>query len=103
MNGGEERAMAQRLEVPKFANESEEARWWFDNRDAVADEFELAERGGRLGRGTAVRLANAISLDPEDVQRARSLAQQRGLDYESYVRMVVHRALLTEEKSAPRR
>jgi hypothetical protein len=94
--------MAQRLEVPKFANESEEARWWFDNRDAVADEFELAEREGRLGRGSAARLANAISLDPEDAVRARSLAQQRGLDYEAYVKMVVHQALLTEEKGLSR-
>ena len=34
--------MAQKLEVPKFANESEEARWWFENQDLVADELELA-------------------------------------------------------------
>jgi predicted DNA binding CopG/RHH family protein len=91
--------MAQRLEIPKFANESEEARWWFENQDAVADEFELAEREGRLGRGTVARLANAaanaISLDPEDVERAQ--AERRGLEYQAYVKMVVHQALLSEE------
>jgi len=94
--------MAQKLEVPKFANESEEARWWFENREAVADEFELAEREGRLGRGTVVRRANAaadaIALDPEDVKRARAQAERRGLEYQTYVKMVVHRALLSEEK-----
>jgi predicted DNA binding CopG/RHH family protein len=93
--------MAQKLKVPKFANESEEARWWFENQDAVADEFELAEREGRLGRGTVARLANtaanAISLDPEDVERARAQAERRGLEYQAYVKMVVHQALLSEE------
>ena len=95
--------MAQKLEIPKFANESEEARWWFENRDAVADEFELAEREGRLGRGSVSRLAGAgaaIALDPEDVERARAQAERRELEYQAYVKMVVHQALLSEEKSA---
>jgi hypothetical protein len=35
--------MAQKLVVAKFANESEEARWWFDHQDAFDDEFDLAE------------------------------------------------------------
>jgi hypothetical protein len=93
-------AMAQKLQVPKFASEADEARWWFEHREDVADEFELAEREGRLGRGTVSRLANAIALDPEDVARARALAERRGLDYQAYVKMVVHQALLSEEKTA---
>jgi len=42
--------------------------------------------------------ANAISLDPEDVERARAQAERRGLEYQAYVKMVVHQALLSEEK-----
>lgn len=80
MNDGDERVMAQKLQVPKFASEADEARWLFEHREDVADEFELAEREGRLGRGTVSRLANAIALDPEDVARARALAERRGLD-----------------------
>ena len=53
--------MAQKLVVPKFENESEEARWWFENQDAVDDEFDLAEREGRLGRGTTMRRAQAAA------------------------------------------
>ena len=96
--------MGQRLEVPEFASEAEEASWWFDNQDMVADELELAEREGRLGHGTAARRANAVAtvvaLDPEDVERARVQAERRGLEYQTYVKMVVHQALLVEEKSA---
>ena len=96
--------MAQKLEVPKFANEKEEARWWFDNRDAVSDEFELARKEGRLGHGTVARRANAatalVALDPEDVERAKVQAEKRGLEYQAYVKMVVHAALLHEEQRA---
>jgi predicted DNA binding CopG/RHH family protein len=104
MRGGKGKHMAQKLVVPKFANESEEARWWFDHQDAVDDEFDLAEQEGRLGRGTVARRANAaaaaIALDPEDIERARVQAERRGIEYQAYVKMVVHQALLSEEKSA---
>ena len=96
--------MAQKLVVPKFANESEEARWWFDNRDAVDDQFDLAEQKGRLERGTVARMANAaatvVALDPGDVERTRAQAERRGIEYQAYVKMVVHQALPSEEKGA---
>ncbi len=96
--------MPQKLEVPHFANEAQEARWWFENQDVVADEFELAEKEGRLGHGTAVRKAKAAALaaalDPEDAERARLQAERRGMEYHTYLKMVVHEALLLEEKRA---
>lgn len=97
--------MEQKLIVPRFANETEEAAWWFENQDLAFDEFEQAGSEGRLGRGTAVRLANEaeatmIALDAEDLQRARSLAERSGVELQTYVRRVMHRALLLEEKSA---
>ncbi len=105
MKYGEEISMAQKLEIPKFATEKEEARWWFDNREAVSDEFELAAKEGRVGVGTAVRRATAaaaalVALDPEDVARAKAQAERRGLEYQAYVKMVVHEALLHEEQRA---
>jgi hypothetical protein len=96
--------MAQKLEVPKFASEVEEARWWFEHQDAVADEFELAEQEGRLGHGTVARRAGltgeVLVLEPEDAERARVQAERRGLTYQEYMKMVVHRALLNEEQGA---
>lgn len=96
--------MAQKLEVPKFASEAEEARWWFEHQDDVADEFELAEQEGRLGHGTAARriglVEPALLLEPDDVERAKRLAKSHGMEYQAYLKMVVRRALLTEEKIA---
>jgi hypothetical protein len=34
-----------------------------------------------------------ISLDPGDEVLARAQAERRGLEYQNYVRMVLHRAL----------
>jgi hypothetical protein len=96
--------MDQRLVVPKFESESEEAKWWFDNRDGLFDEFERAGKEGRLERGMVARRANAaaalVALDPEDVARAKAQAERRGLEYQAYVKMVVHEALLHEEQRA---
>jgi hypothetical protein len=96
--------MAQKLEVPKFANEAEEARWWFENQDIVSDELELAEREGRLGRGPAMKRVLAarglLQLESEDVERARQQAKNHGMDYQAYLKMVLHQALLVGEKSA---
>jgi predicted DNA binding CopG/RHH family protein len=96
--------MAQKLEIPRFANEAEEARWWFENQDLVADEFELAAHEGRLGHGRAMqRVLDArgvLQLEPEDVERARLQAKSHGMEYQAYLKMVLHHALLVEEKSA---
>ncbi len=97
--------MDQRVSIPRFESEADEAKWWFDNQDAVFGDFKRAGEQGTLGRGTAARLANAasfamVTLHPEDAERARAQAQRRGLEFGDYVRMVVHRALLVEDRSA---
>ena len=89
------------LVIPKFASEAEEARWWFGNQDAVADEFELGAKEGRLGHGRALQRALAAQetrLEPEDALLAWRQAESRRMEYRAYLKMVVHRALLNEAK-----
>jgi uncharacterized DUF497 family protein len=69
-------------EIPKFETEAEEARWWYDNRDKLSDEFDKAAEGGRLPRGAVARL------------RAK-----RGLRYQTCLKMIIHEALRKAEKS----
>ena len=104
--------MADKLKVPKFARESEEAQWWFDHRDEVAKAFKEAAREGKLQRGSVATLARnenagvtpttTIRLDPGDISRASALAAQRGLRYQTYLKMLVHEALEAEEKKLAR-
>ncbi len=52
--------------MPKFATEAEEAKWWYDNREALADDMVAAIREGRLGEGSKARWAR---LKAEDEQQ----------------------------------
>jgi len=85
-----------------FANEAEEAAWWESHEDALADEFEKAGAEGRLGIGTVAKRAalpsTTIRLDPEDIAKARVQAAERGLRYQTYLKMIIHEALQKVEK-----
>jgi predicted DNA binding CopG/RHH family protein len=100
--------MADKLKIPKFSSEAEEAQWWYDHRDELTEAFEDAAAQGELGSGSAARLASegatggtpatTIRLAPEDISRARALASKSGLRYQTYLKMLLHEALEAEEK-----
>src|SRR5271165_1730656 len=94
--------MAQKLKIPKFRNESEEAQWWDAHQEEVADEFEQAAADGRLGVGTVARKGatptTTIRLDRDDIARAKVQARSRGLRYQTYLKMLLREALLEEER-----
>ena len=102
------------LKIPKFATEAEEAKWWYENQDLIFKEFQKAAKEGRLGRGGARRLfaekgipfpeskatpmpTTTIRLDPEDIAKARVQAAERGLRYQTYLKMIIHEALRSVE------
>ena len=88
--------------LPDFKSEAEEAKWWFDNQDELDKDFKQAAAEGRLGRGTAARLGGipttTIRLDLDDVALAREQAAKRGLKYQTYIKMLVHEALLNAKQ-----
>ena len=101
------------FKLPKFANEAEEAKWWFENQELVADEFQKAAKEGRLRTGGVRRLfaergipfpepkptpTTTIRLDPEDIAKARVQAAERGLRYQTYLKMLIREALRNEEQ-----
>jgi hypothetical protein len=105
------------LKIPKFATEAEEAKWWFENDDKIFEEFKKAAKEGRLGRGGARRLfaekgipfpesqqrtgptrTTTIRLDPEDIAKAREQAAERGLRYQTYLKMLIREALRNAEQ-----
>ena len=90
--------------LPDFKSEAEEAKWWFDNQEELDKDFELAAKEGRLQRGTAARIGGlpttTIRLDPADIELARTLAEKKGLKYQTYLKMLLREALLRESKAA---
>ncbi len=91
--------------VPKFESEAQEAKWWFDNQDELLKDFERAAAEGRLGHGTVARRmgipTTTIRLDPGDIALAREQASKRGLKYQTYLKMLVHEALVKAQSSLP--
>ena len=103
------------LLIPAFATEAEEAKWWFENQESVDQEFVKAAKEGRLKRGGVRRLlaerglpipppsqplpSTTIRLDPEDIAKARVQAAERGLRYQTYLKMIIHEALRDAESS----
>jgi hypothetical protein len=92
------------LRPPRFRSEAEEARWWHEHRQELADEFEKAAASGRLGHGSVARggptPTTTIRLDRDDIARARALAKRKGLRYQTYLKMLVREALDEEEGAA---
>jgi hypothetical protein len=103
------------LKIPKFATEAEEAKWWFENEELISEEFQKAAKEGRLGTGGVRRLfaergipfpepkttptpTTTIRLDPDDISIARVQAAERGLRYQTYLKMIIHEALRDAEQ-----
>ena len=89
--------MLEELKNKTFASESEEAAWWKAHEDDLLDEFKRAAAEGRVGIGTAVKRAalptTTIRLAPDDIAEARAQAAERGLRYQTYLKMIIHEAL----------
>ena len=100
---------------PPFKTEAQEAEWWAKNQDLIANRFEQAKAAGKLGKGTVARVARerntkagasptiTIRLPEDDITRARTFAAAKGLRYQTYIKMLLHQALNSEEKRAGHR
>jgi predicted DNA binding CopG/RHH family protein len=100
--------MRKKQQIPKFRSEAEEAKWWYDNRHKTAKIMEEAVSNGRTT--TLSRILDrarkksgstptvSIRIDPEDLSRARQLAEEKGLRYQTYLKMLLHQALDREGK-----
>jgi hypothetical protein len=95
--------MIEKRILPKFANEAAEAQWWFEHADELADDFTAAAAENRLGKGTTARragLATVVEIEPTDIALARELAEKRGLEYQAYIKQLLHEALTQEAEAS---
>jgi hypothetical protein len=73
--------------VPKFEAETEEAQWWYDNREKVEDALISAMDNGTIQRGSAQRLTGearasrnvTIRMAEANLDLARKQAEEKGL------------------------
>lgn len=99
---------AERPKVPKFATEAEEAKWWDDNQEMVERNLLEAMADGTAQRGTAQRLLQeareskniTIRMPLAEIERARALADKKGIGYQTYMKMLLREALDRESRRA---
>jgi predicted DNA binding CopG/RHH family protein len=90
-----------KLIVPKFTSEAEDAKWHERNRRALESAMER-----RIVEGSTLTLQQAtarartrpvtLRLPATDIDTARAIAAQKGIGYQTYVKMLLHEALRRE-------
>lgn len=100
----------ERMVIPAFASEAEEAAWWDSHRDLVEQRFLQAASAGTLGRGRVAKRAAGkpsgasptltLRVPEADISRARALAARKGLRYQTLLQMLIHEGLEREEQRA---
>jgi len=82
--------------ISKFRSEKEEAEWW-DSHPAVATRMlERALQQGTVQRGRLETRLVTMRIPVRDLECAQQLAEQKGLPYQTYMKMLLHQALAKE-------
>ncbi|MCX6598360.1 MAG: CopG family antitoxin [Acidobacteria bacterium] len=92
------------VEMPKFANENEEALWWASAEGRGFLKEQSTERprkvsGGsklvaNLGKTASVQIA--LRLPTPDLAKAKEIAERKGIGYQTLLKMIVHEGLERE-------
>jgi len=92
--------MSDKIVVPKFASETEEAEWWFAHREEHGETMARAMEEGRtvgikdlLARDGLQGPRVTVQFEFDDIVRAREQAAARGLELDAYMRDLLHQAV----------
>jgi uncharacterized protein (DUF4415 family) len=93
------------IKPPKFASEAEEADWYPAHPEYVTELFERARAEGRLVPARVIDPSERTSpvtlrLSQGDLEKARAQAAEKGLGYQTYIKMLLREALTKNEAVA---
>lgn len=90
-----------KLIVPKFSSEADDAKWHQRHRRTLESALER-----RIQEGSTITLQQAVGrartrpvtlrLPTEDIDTARGIAAQKGIGYQTYIKMLLRDALRRE-------
>ena len=85
----------QPIVIPNFRTEPEEAEWWDTHSDVATKIMASAIKSGKARRPAPLRSVT-MRLPVPDIEAAQHLAHQKGLPYQTYIKMLLHEALKKE-------
>jgi predicted DNA binding CopG/RHH family protein len=86
------------ITIPKFRTEAEEAEWWDSHPEAATEIMKRALKSGKARRAVPLKTVT-MRLPVPDIKAAQDLAHEKGLPYQTYIKMLLHEAL-KKERSA---
>jgi hypothetical protein len=94
------------MKIPKFKNESEEADWWYNNRHKIKWGKPIVDASGKPMTPAEIVAAHiakqketqpiTIRLSVADIERAKTQAERKGLGYQTYLKSLIHQALMAK-------
>ena len=84
--------------IPKFHSGAEEATWWYSHPEAATEIMKCALKSGQARRAVPLKTVT-MRLPLPDIKTAQDLAHDKGLPYQTYIKMLLHEAL-KKERSA---
>ena len=94
-----------KLVIPSFRNEVQEAAWWETHRAEVETDLRRAMRERKTislkdvlaqAKRKQELLPVTIRLASEDIATARQLAGDKGIGYQTYIKLLLHETLRKE-------
>ena len=64
--------MVSKIKLPRFANEAEEAQWWYEHREEIGDELVAAIRSGQNGIGSLGRAKLRAAAAEAEAKKAKT-------------------------------
>jgi predicted DNA binding CopG/RHH family protein len=86
------------IAIPKFRTEAGEAEWWDSHPEVATEIMNRAIKSGKAKRKAPLKTVT-MRLPVPDIQTAQDLAHEKGLPYQTYIKMLLHEAL-KKERSA---
>ena len=83
------------ITIPKFRTESAEADWWDTHPEVATEIMKRALKSGKAKRVVPLKTVT-MRLPLPDIQAAQDLAHEKGLPYQTYIKMLLHEALQRE-------
>jgi predicted DNA binding CopG/RHH family protein len=83
------------LDAPRIRSEADEAEWWDSHQDLVAD---LLLKHGR--RAAIPSKSVTVRIPVTDLDKARQLAEAKGIGYQTLIKVLLHDALKREKRAA---
>src|ERR1700686_2481202 len=91
--------LKKQITIPKFRTDAEEAERWDGHPEAATEIMKRAVKPKKTRRAFPLKTVT-MRLPLPDIKTAQDLAHEKGLPYQTYIKMLLHEALKKERSAS---